>query len=198
MAIVMLVNDKKRFISVLSVIIVLISVSVITDYKNDGIIQSNVRVTYSDAKTMDTNNAGGSGRIGLWKDNIKLIKEKPLLGYGPEGTYTYYIKGEIESERPHNEYIQHALYMGVPAGIAYIVALITLFITMIKKLKYLPKELIAMGVIVFTYYVSAFFGNTLYNTVPYFFMFLGGISVCGMIKKDDGNKEKESAIEANS
>jgi hypothetical protein len=48
-----------------------------------------------------------------------------------------------------------------------------------------------MGVVVFAYCVSAFFGNTLYNTAPYFFMFLGGISVCGMIKKEDEGETVE-------
>lgn len=185
MSIVMFVNNKKNLIASMAVLLVFVGVSIFTDIHSDGILRKNIKVTYSDAKTMDTNNAGGSGRIGLWKENIEFIKQKPWLGYGPEGTYMMMIRGETIGDRPHNEYIQHALYMGIPAGIAYIAALITLFIAMIKRLKYLPKELIAMGVIVFTYCVSAFFGNTLYNTVPYFFMFLGGISVCGMIKKED-------------
>lgn len=191
MLLVMFVRDKKRLVSCFFVIIVLILVSVITNYKNDGILEKNIGVTYNDAKTMDSNDAGGSGRIGLWKDSIDFIKEKPWLGYGPEGMYQLMISGEIEGDRPHNEYLQHALYMGIPAGICYIVALLALFITMLKKLKYLPNEIIAMGIVVFAYCVSAFFGNTLYNTVPYFFMFLGGISVCGMIKKEDNeNKVK--------
>lgn len=191
MAIVMTVNDKKNIITSIMVILVFIGVSIFGDIQNDGIIRGNVKVTYSDAQTMTTNDSAGSGRIRLWKENIKLIKEKPLLGYGPEGTYMMMIRGETSGDRPHNEYIQHALYMGIPAAVSYIVALITLFIAMIKRLKYLPKELIAMGVIVFTYCVSAFFGNTLYNTVPYFFMFLGGISVCGMIKKEENKSNIE-------
>ncbi|MBQ3546457.1 MAG: O-antigen ligase family protein [Lachnospiraceae bacterium] len=191
MAIVMLINDKKHLISIILVVVTLITVSVITDYNYYGILRRNILVSYNDVKTIETNDRGGSGRIGLWKGNIGLIKKKPLLGYGPEGTYNMYARGETKHERPHNEYLQHALYMGIPAGIAYILALFTLFITMIKKIKYLPKELIAMGVVVFAYCVSAFFGNTLYNTVPYFFMFLGGISVCGMIKKEENKSNIE-------
>ena len=193
MAIVMGIYNKKSIISSIAVVIVFIGISIFTNIQNNGIVFGNIKVTYNDAKTMDTNNAGGSGRVGLWKENIGLIKEKPLLGYGPEGTYMMMIKGEIIGDRPHNEYMQHALYMGIPAGIAYIVALLALFITMVKKLKYLPKELVGMGVVVFAYCVSAFFGNTLYNTVPYFFMFLGGISVCGMIKTEE-EKERINEI----
>lgn len=183
MAIFMLINDKKNFISVVSVMVVFLAVSIVTDCTNEGILRKNIIVTYDDAKTIETNDSAGSNRIGLWKDSFKLIKEKPLLGYGPEGICDKYINDEIYSDRPHNEYIQHMLFMGIPAGVAYIVALLTLFITMVKKIKYLPKEIVAMGVVVFAYCVSAFFGNTLYNTVTYFFIFLGGISVCGMIKE---------------
>ena len=185
MAIFMLINDKKNISAVVSVILVLITVSIITDCKNEGILRDNIFSSYSDAKTVNTDDTGGGGRIKLWKDSFELIKEKPLLGYGPEGVIDKYINGEMISDRPHNEYIQHMLFLGIPAGIGYILALVTLFITMVKKIKYLPKEIIAMGIVVFAYCVSAFFGNTLYNTVLYFFIFLGGISVCGVIKENN-------------
>lgn len=189
MSVVMIISDKKRYKSIIAVLILFIGVSIVTDM-DTKIVSSNFGFMYSDSKNISNDN-GGSGRIGLWKQTIKFIKEKPLLGWGPEGLYDRVINGEIEGDVPHNEYLQHMLYMGIPAGLFYIAALISLFITMVKKLKYLSKELLGMGAIVFAYCVSAFFGLTLYNTVPYYFIFLGGISICGTIKKTEA-KDKES------
>lgn len=128
----------------------------------------------------------GSYRVGIWKECIKFIAEKPIFGYGPEQmpelsdeTMNFFASG-----RPHNEYIQHAMFWGIPGLIFYLAALVLLAKNKIKNLKELkPSELICGGCI-FAYLVSAFFGNTFSYTVIYFYIFLGLLSPRGRIREN--------------
>lgn len=176
-AIIMLVSDKERYKTVITVLTVFIAVSVAMNTYNNS-IGTNFRITVDDANNFETNDKGGSGRVGLWKKAIEYIGERPVFGFGPEGLYDKFLKNEVTNDRPHNEYLQHAVFLGIPALLCYLVALISLLITMLKNLKSLSKEMLVMGAIVFAYCVSAFFGNTLYYTTPYYFIFLGAISAC--------------------
>ena len=118
----------------------------------------------------------GHLRLILWEKAIECILEKPVFGYGPEGLYYIYTDGGFENNRPHNEYIQMAAFHGIPALCMYLGSLVSLFLYCMKNLKNLPKELIIIGGMIFSYCVSAFFGNTMYYTTPYFYLFFGILS----------------------
>lgn len=126
----------------------------------------------------------GSGRWTLWVQTAELIARRPVFGYGPEcllGRFTRKITDESGAEkiivsfqdRPHNEYLQHAAFMGVPALIFYLAALISLLADRIKRVRKLPVPVIIAGCAVIAYAVSAFFGNTMYYTAPFYFILLG-------------------------
>lgn len=117
----------------------------------------------------------GTNRMGLWIEAIKLIPTKPIFGYGPEGL-TGHFKEINAYDRPHNEYLQLAVFCGVPALLMYLSALITLCVNRCKKLKTISPVTIAVAGVVIGYLVNAFFGFTLYYTTPYFFMFLGFVA----------------------
>ena len=180
--ILMVISQKeKRFILSSAIIVTaFLLISIIVDSQTH-ILRNNFNVLGSDVEKIATNaedvDDAGSYRIRLWKHSLKYIKEKPLFGYGPEGTYYVWIfEDDMGYDRPHNEYIQTALFMGIPAAIFYIVGLILLFINCIKNRKQLPSYAIISGTAVFAYCISAFFGNSMYYTTPYFFMMLGMIS----------------------
>jgi len=117
----------------------------------------------------------GTNRMGLWIEAIKLIPGRPLFGYGPEGLTGHF--QEINSyDRPHNEYLQLAVFCGIPALLMYLSALITLCVNRCKTLKTISPMTIAVAGVVIGYLVNAFFGFTLYYTTPYFFMFLGFVA----------------------
>ncbi len=121
-----------------------------------------------DAETADQ---AGSGRFILWKQTVSHIKEKPLFGFGPEGFY-----GNDALNRqltPHNEYLQIAGYLGIPALLLYLAALISLVIRQWKNLKRLAPLTLAASGITAAYLVSAFVGNPVFNTAPYYWIFLG-------------------------
>ncbi len=119
----------------------------------------------------------GHGRMNLWLTGLKMIPEKPIFGHGPEQLNEKY-KSQMLNElgnyidRPDNEFIQHAIFLGIPGLLFYLAALITLFIRQWIHMRKLDNTtLIAAGCVV-AYLVSSMFGNTMFYTVPYFYMFL--------------------------
>lgn len=102
----------------------------------------------------------------------KFLREKPVLGYGPDNLEEEYAKVNIKETRPHNEYLQYAVCLGVPALLLYLGALLNIFIRNFKQRKLLSEGNIIALVASFGYLASAFFGNTMYYTTPYFFIIL--------------------------
>lgn len=140
--------------------------------------------------------AAGSGRWTLWVQTVEHIKNKPVFGYGPEGLigkFTAKVKDNSGAEqiqtsfqdRPHNEYLQHAAFMGLPALIFYLAALIMLFLNRIKNIKNISVIVLIAGCAVIGYAISAFFGNTMYYTAPFFFILLGITANASQAEKTD-------------
>ncbi len=114
----------------------------------------------------------GSGRFKLWVAALQMIPERPIFGYGPEGLIGAY-QARMNLDRPHNEIIQYAVFLGIPGLLLYLSALLSLAVQQWKRLKSLGSiTLVAMGIVV-GYVVSSLFGNTMFNTSPYFWMMLG-------------------------
>ncbi len=130
----------------------------------------------------DPSSAGhvGHGRMYLWQQSLKMIPERPIFGYGPEQLHPEYAQS-MWVDRPDNEFIQHAVFLGIPALLFYLAALISLFIRQWIHMKKLDNTtLIAAGCAI-AYLVSSLFGNTMFYTTPYLFIFLG---MASKIKED--------------
>lgn len=177
LAVIMLINDRERYKSVIAVLTVFIAMSVGMDAYNHT-LSANFGLTYKESAEISTNDGAGSGRIGLWKQAVQYIKEKPILGFGPEGLADRYFEDGFKNDRPHNEYLQHGVFLGIPALVCYLTALFSVFVYCIKRVRALSPCMLAVGGIVFGYCISAFFGNTMYYTTPYYFVFLGMLSAC--------------------
>lgn len=123
----------------------------------------------------ETETAGkaGSGRWEIWTHGLKFITEKPIFGYGPENLGARYLAEGISHDRPHNEFIQIAASLGVPALIFYLLALLRNFSTLFINRKSLTITIITLNAIIVAYLVSSFFGNTMFYTSPFYFMLLG-------------------------
>ena len=126
----------------------------------------------------------GSGRIYIWRSVLPLLQERPLLGGGPE---TLGLRGEIMFERfseelgimlrsyvdaAHNEYLNVAVELGVPALIFYLGALICGAVFWVKKSPESPVAAIC-GAGVMGYCVQAFFGISSVVSAPFFWIALG-------------------------
>ena len=116
----------------------------------------------------------GAGRGLLWKLTVKYISEKPLLGWGTEGIRDRMVieSGHLNN-RPHNEYLEYAAFFGIPACIAYLSAVLSVFVRAIRQRKLLSVMSITALIAAGTYLMSAFFGNTMFYTAPFLFIFMG-------------------------
>ncbi|MFC2661591.1 MAG: O-antigen ligase family protein [Eubacterium sp.] len=115
----------------------------------------------------------GHNRMQQWIYTLKLIKEKPLLGWGVEGIREK-LAAHSTAERPHNEYLQYAAFFGIPAVILYISGILNIFITALRRsAAHLDIYTLASLTGAFGYAVSACFGVSMFYTAPFFFIFLG-------------------------
>ena len=171
--------NKKYILQSLILLFLFLGISVFVNIKTQA-IANNFEVLNTDIEKIATNapdkENAGSLRIQMWTHTIKYIAKRPLFGYGPEGTTHAFLNDGLHNDRPHNEYLQYALFMGIPASIFYIAGLVFLFVFALKKRKQLSYYSIISGLAVLAYCISAFFGNTMYYTSPYFFMILGMVS----------------------
>ena len=114
----------------------------------------------------------GSGRWRIWKNCMKLILESPLFGIGFEGVHVRVLT-EVGNPRPHNEFIQYALFYGIPGGLLYLIGCAGVYVRALRQRARLDVPTFAALTAAFGYLAGSFFGLTVYNTAPYFFIMLG-------------------------
>jgi len=113
----------------------------------------------------------GHGRMGLWRQGLKMIPRRPIFGYGPE-MLDEELSKDMWIDRPDNEFIQYAVFLGIPGLAFYLLALISMFIKQWLQMKKLDVTTIVSAGCVVAYLVSSMFGNSMFYTTPYLFMFL--------------------------
>lgn len=166
---------NRKIMALALALIVLGFVCYFVFFSGDNSLADNFSQLWRDfakiAANADDAGDAGNGRLQLWKDTLQRISERPVFGFGPEG---FFGKNAISGEkRPHNEYLQIAGYLGVPALALYLAALLTLAVNRMRRLKQLsPMVIVATGMTA-AYLISAFVGNPVYNSAPYFWLFLG-------------------------
>jgi O-antigen ligase len=150
-------------------------VSGYADYQT-GILSSNFKITTSDVGKITKNDDDiaqvGTGRGELWMGAIECIKDNPILGCGPENISYYNEKlGE-----PHNEILMFGAEDGIIAMCMYIIGLISIFVTNIKRVRKIDRLKIAAGGVVCAYVVSSVFGVMVFYAAAFYYIFLGNIS----------------------
>ena len=116
----------------------------------------------------------GTGRWGLWLKAFKEIGQSPIIG-----------TGNVQL-RPHNEYLQFGQVWGIPAMIIYISVFVIMAVKLIKYKNKISNLTLILFAVVYTYLISALFGNTMPHTYP-LFMLMFGFLVCVLnqdIKED--------------
>ena len=144
----------------------------------------------------------GSSRIEILKLTIKLIQKNLLVGVGVDnlkdglyknidmiidgGAYEFTIRSNTVIDKAHNEYLQIAATMGIPALIIY---LTFIGIIVLKNLKLAIKNnaqfIILMSII--SYLIQAFFNISTIGVTPLFWLMLGLISNEEVVKKLNEN-----------
>ncbi len=140
--------------------------------------QNNVTTLASDLVKIVTHSEGyeraGSGRWRIWQRGLVLIGEHPLFGIGFEGIEVLKLWVFARNiNRIHNEFLQYALFYGIPAGVFYFLGCLGVFLRALKKRAGLDGPTLVCLTAAFGYLVSSFFGLTLFCTAPFLFLFLG-------------------------
>ena len=126
----------------------------------------------------------GTDRIEIWKMTIKLLKMHPVFFFffdnlrrslAIDCTDEFYAYGEAHNcvpDKAHNEYLQIAVTLGIPALVIYISFI---SIILIPKLKNMNKEKKALiyTLCISSYLIQAFFNISTIGVAPLFWMILG-------------------------
>jgi len=116
----------------------------------------------------------GSGRGEHWRLGFQFIWERPLVGHGPDNLgYRFHDINPSLTDRPHNELLQFAASLGLPALFCYLAALWSHFRAFLRTFRRLSVVELSLFAAIGSYLVGSMFGNTMYYTTPYFYLFLG-------------------------
>jgi len=132
----------------------------------------------------------GSSRFYIWKTALPLVKDYFWIGSGPDTfavvfpknpdeLQTYFGNPTIKVDKAHNEYLQMAITLGVPALLVYLAFLYRLIssaIGLIRRKAIDPKgELLIFGLLLTIggYLVQAFFNISVITVAPFFWIVLG-------------------------
>ena len=109
---------------------------------------------------------------------VDIIKEHPIFGYGIEGQKRMAeelgIVGQYEiGTSTHNDFLQYAVFFGIPAALVYICGVFSVFLNGLKNRLHLDNYALAGFVGAFAYLVSSAVGVSMHYTTPYMFILLG-------------------------
>lgn len=157
------------------ILVCFLAISILVDLKRKTLFY-NFLSLFLDFKKIANNTpdaySAGTNRWGLIVSTLRFITERPLFGHGLEGIGER-LNIEAGSDRPHCEYLQYAVFFGIPTAVSYICGVFSVFLNGLKYKYELDIYTIAALVGAFGYLVSAAFGNTMYYTAPYVFILLG-------------------------
>jgi len=144
-------------------------------------------------------NSMGSGRIEIWKVTLNTIKMHPLLGSGidtlkdaiEEEQSEYYIDRIIRTktyiDKAHNEYLQIAATMGIPALILYLLFLFFIIKDNMKGI-FKDKIVLILSLSIIGYLVQAFFNISTIGVAPVFWILIG------LIQNEEFKKQASAKI----
>jgi O-antigen ligase len=136
----------------------------------------------NDIANISSDNSG-AGRIFIWRNALKLLPNKPILGSGPDTFGIVFmdkfgdevktvLKSDLYFDKAHNEYLQQAITTGIPSMILYISFGLTILIRAHKNIKN-NKLLIPLFCSILGYAVQAFFNISVVMVAPVLWALLG-------------------------
>lgn len=125
----------------------------------------------------------GSSRIEIWMMVLKVIAQAPVLGTGPDtladslfyiattDAIDYVKKHNCYVDKAHNEYLQIAATMGIPALIVYLIFLMLILIK--EKDLFKKTSTFVLIVPIISYLVQAFFNISTIGVTPILWFIFG-------------------------
>ena len=147
-------------------------------------INSVVKESYTVATNQSTGHEGSS-RFYIWKKSLPLVKEYFWIGSGPD-SFEFAFPNDEETkgflggkvvDKAHNEYLQIAITLGVPALLIYLSFLLLIFRRAVQAVKLAEgnEKILLYGVMatIMGYVVQAFFNISTVPVAPIFWSILG-------------------------
>lgn len=153
--------------------------------------KSKVNAVKSDitvAATQGVTNKMGSNRIQIWRITVELIKKYPIFGVGTDNlrkgimdnltdeSIDFITRTKQQIDKAHNEYLQYAVTLGIPALLVYIAFILLILKDNIKEIEANNTKLI-LYLIVVSYLVQAFFNISTIGIAPLFWFALGLLDI---------------------
>jgi O-antigen ligase len=160
--------EKNRLKSVFAVYLILLLINIMMYSLVDTFFASIVQMVFDVGKIVndsDDVDRVGSGRGELWRYAVEHIVRRPLTGWGVEG-YEY-------GDTAHNELLQYAENFGIPVTLMYISAVTYVLTATFRRKKNLSKITLSCFCSTTSYLIGSLFGLALFNTLPFFYLFLG-------------------------
>lgn len=132
----------------------------------------------------DTNSIG-SGRIRIWILCLKETAMNPLIGTGPDtlidgtlknlpyDTINFVNETNTFADKAHNEYLQIAATIGIPALVVYLAFLVQILVNQKDMFKNYSTFVLVIPII--SYLVQAFFNISTIGVAPIVWFLLGAI-----------------------
>ena len=183
-------NYLKRFAILIFTLLLTLGIILLIP-KEKSYIKNKVNAIKKDVQIIQedgvSNDKLGSARMHIWKMTLKLILKTPVLGCGVDDLKDGLIKFSTEEyisylekykeipDKAHNEYLQIAATMGIPALSIYLGFISLIIIPNIKRA--LKDEKVLILILVSTsYLVQAFFNISVISVAPIFWFILGRLS----------------------
>ena len=187
-------NGKTNFFDFSFIIILLLSSLIALATPYPSVFTDFVKLfnDVSDIANGEEANGAGTHRWFLWKTSFKEIIKHPIFGIGSDnGTYEMF---DNINDRPHNEFIQYALFYGIPGFVMYFSLLLMILFPCLKNIKRASQHEYSCFLISIAYLLSSLFGNTMYYTLPLLLIFLSGtLSIrANFLKASNNNLSEEN------
>ena len=114
----------------------------------------------------------GSGRWTQWTTVVQYIREKPLFGFGCEGI-TWRLMEATYNADAHCEPLTYAAYYGIFGALLYLSGVFAAAMKYFKERKNLSPYCRTAFMAASAYFISSLVGVQMFNTAPFFFIFMG-------------------------
>ncbi|MEG1633315.1 MAG: O-antigen ligase family protein [Oscillospiraceae bacterium] len=130
----------------------------------------------------DLRDSFGSSRIRIWRESLMLIRERPLLGGGPDTLslrsavdFSRYVPESgltlsVHVDNAHNEFLNYLVNIGLLGFLPY------LALCCLSLARWLRGAAPALGCGLLCYFIQSFFGLGLCIVVPLVWIFMGLLS----------------------
>lgn len=131
---------------------------------------------------MDDSHRAGSGRWGIWKRSLEVARDNPLLGTGPSTFSLVYFTTEEQRaasslDNSHNDYIEIAMSMGLPALLVYLAFFVVVLKKSLAAVHHLHgrEKILMTGLIIVlvSYLVKVMFNISVVTIAPIFWLLVG-------------------------